>query len=254
MQIPEFYRANPAYLKQAARNYCFQYYLRKGIRLDPALLVKAVEEEEQQRLPPIVDNYPFDINDVVRYIAQEYLKNVPDASRWEDVHFVKHFYLGNGRGVTLDEIGHLNEVMQAAEGIMYERLKQQVADAAAKSESGRFEYAFQNRYDFDVEFSYGESKLDGLYEGEVFWMGRGLRGYRGIAKISFSDAFVDPVDRIQVRRWFNATTVDINKWAKELTGFDLSLEITDEMIRNAEMGGMSYPITGAWEWGVAGEV
>ena len=57
--------------------------------------------------------------------------------RWENIDFVSHFYLEEGRGVTLSEIGHLREIVEQhayyddGEGA-FRRLSDQIADRARK--------------------------------------------------------------------------------------------------------------------------
>jgi Phage Mu protein F like protein len=117
--------------------------------------------------------------------------------RWGDVDFVAHYYYGAGVGITLSEIGHLQEIIEqyayrdGKEGA-YRRLSNQIADAAREAVSGNFHYDFELPYDFgDVEFSHGFGTVSGLFVGTVSLDGNILR-IAGKTDFSFTDEFKDP--------------------------------------------------------------
>lgn len=239
------------FLLRKAHEYCFQYYLRKGIRLNPELLVKTTLEEVRiqiEQTPTLIVEAFFD-----------WLSALPYAARWEDIHFVKFFYYGNGNAVTLEQIGHLEDIKRAAAEDALLNFREQIAKKAYEVEDGPFTDSFENVYDFgSVQFSHGESTMTGEFTGEVKWVHGGVRRFIGKANISFKDTFKDPLDMIQVRERYNEYTGHVNEWLAR--HFNVSqelipkIEITNEMVREADVGGSPYDILGKWEEEMAGEV
>lgn len=134
--------------------------------------------------------------------------------RWTDRDFVYHYYFGEGRPVTLLEIGHLREIAEhyayVVNGGVFRRLAGQIASEARKQKEDLLVYDFGWHYDFgDVEFSYGDSVVSGAFNGSVRGLGEMLV-ISGKTDFHFSDRFEDPV----------------------------SLHI--------ELGGTPYEITGEW--------
>lgn len=117
--------------------------------------------------------------------------------RWTDSDFVYHYYFGEGRPVTLLEIGHLREIAEhyayVASGGVFRRLAGQIASEARASPVGPFDYDFRSTYDFgDVEFSHGDSEVRGSFIGSSEALGDTL-AIRGICNFYFHDWFRDPI-------------------------------------------------------------
>lgn len=135
--------------------------------------------------------------------------------RYGDLDFVAHYYYGDGRELTLNEIGHLREIAEhyaysAGYHGAFRRLADQIADQARKAEHGSFTYAFAASYDFGVvAFSHGDGVVRGVFSGSVTHEGQILK-INGNTEFTFSDRFEDPIN----------------------------LRI--------ELGGKPYAITGAW--------
>jgi hypothetical protein len=143
--------------------------------------------------------------------------------RWTNRDFVRHYYYGGGRAVTLLEIGHLREIAEqyangdGTEGA-FRRLADQIADAARASGVGALSYDFGAPYDFgDVAFSHGDGVVRGNFVGRVDDRGTMLR-ITGETIFEFSDIFEDPLDI------------------------------------GIEAGGTPYPITGNWTARFSAEV
>lgn len=119
--------------------------------------------------------------------------------RWTISDFVRHYYRGQGRPVTLLEIGHLREIAEHyafAEGVegAFRRLADQIADKARSSGPGAFTYDFGDAYDFgSVAFPHGGSEVSGIFVGLADDRGEML-GIRGDIIFTFSDVFADPLD------------------------------------------------------------
>jgi SPP1 gp7 family putative phage head morphogenesis protein len=118
--------------------------------------------------------------------------------RWTDADFVRHYYFGAGRPVTLLEIGHLREIAEqyaydALGDGAFRRLSDQIADAARKNGPGRLTYSFRGAYDFgDVQFSHGGGKIEGGFSGTVEDRGAML-AISGESLFIFSDLFTGPL-------------------------------------------------------------
>jgi SPP1 gp7 family putative phage head morphogenesis protein len=117
--------------------------------------------------------------------------------RYGDVDFVAHYYYGEGRPLTLPEIGHLREIAEhyayatRNEGA-FRRLSNQIADEARRVLTGSLSYDFEGSYDFgDVEFSHGGGVVKGRFGGSVTKENDILR-ISGESAFAFSDRFEDP--------------------------------------------------------------
>jgi hypothetical protein len=124
--------------------------------------------------------------------------------RYGDLDFVSHYYYGEGRTLTLSEIGHLREIAEyyaysaGGEGI-FRKLSDQIVDAVRKASAGQVVYPFRNTYDFgSIEFSHGSGSVSGVFDGTSSRLGTILQ-ISGETTFAFSDRFEDPVDlRIEV--------------------------------------------------------
>lgn len=146
--------------------------------------------------------------------------------RWSDWDFVHHYYYGEGRPVTLLEIGHLREVAEQyayQEGV-FRRLSNQIADAARDAGVGPLWYNFSGVYDFgSVQFSHGDSMVDGSFRGGVEVRGDMLL-IKGENRFIFRDVFKDPLDMDRI--------------------------VGAEM----EVGGTPYEISGEWTANFSAEI
>lgn len=145
------------------------------------------------------------------------------GDRWSNLDFVRHYYNGGGRSVTLLDIGHLREVAEqyayddGTEGA-FRRLTDQIVNEARAAGAGSLSYDFGAAYDFgDVAFSHGDGVVRGAFVGRVEDLGAMLR-INGKTNFEFSDIFEDP----------------------------LNIGI--------EAGGTPYPITGNWTARFSAEV
>lgn len=95
------------------------------------------------------------------------LSGVSDAGRaWSSLDFVDHYFNGGGRGVTIRETGHLQNIVSEYMGRREHDLKGQIADAARQSKGGSFSYDFHRSYNMtDVVFSVGDTTIGGVFSG-----------------------------------------------------------------------------------------
>ncbi|MEM7399604.1 MAG: phage minor head protein [Pseudomonadota bacterium] len=126
------------------------------------------------------------------------LQDVSDEGPpWGHQDFVRHYFFGEGRTVTVRKTGHLRavvaEFMRQA-GDVPTRLPGQIADYA-RTESGRsFEDSFEAPYNMtDIVFSLGKTNIGGPFKG-TRKNNLGLLYLRGTIKFKLDDWFRDPVD------------------------------------------------------------
>jgi len=144
-------------------------------------------------------------------------------ARWENLDFVRHFYRGAGRGVTLSEIGHLGEIAEhwAYRNGALERWTKQIIGDTRKGITPLFSASYQFE---GVEFSHGGGVVKGSFSGTAQLI-HGMLTIAGKSSFEFSDIFTDPLD------------------IRELTGD----EIPDWAFNLTELRGTAYPITGTWQ-------
>lgn len=134
------------------------------------------------------------------FAFHEFTSDFPSGPvRWGNREFVWHYYFGDGRAVTLEEIGHLREIAEQyayADGAQgsFRRLSGQISDAARENGAGELYVPFNNTYQFgDVAFSHGRGTVSGSFLGSVEYHDDMLR-ITGESSFEFSDDFADPLD------------------------------------------------------------
>ena len=188
-------------------------------------------------------------------------------SRWEWYDFVIQFYFGGGKAVQLSSIGHLQDVIDAAEvhGLtphqVFEGVEIQVLKAARALTKGSISDTFSRGYDFSpVSFVHRISKVQGSFAGTVQKENDYLIITAAI-NYEFSDDFTDPLDIIQ---FITGTPNELGDFISKLaTARNLSIETLIELYKASakrrpddiydwikwisEFGGTKYPITGSWK-------
>ncbi|MCH8952603.1 MAG: minor capsid protein [Proteobacteria bacterium] len=132
------------------------------------------------------------------FAYHELLDELTDSpERWGDDDFFRHFFEGEGREVTLSDIGHLRAIVNqhayygGAESA-FRQLSNQIADEARGQGSGQFSYVFDRSYDFrGVATSHGYAVVEGEFEGSVS-SHRGYLEVDGSINFRFRDVFTDP--------------------------------------------------------------
>ncbi len=113
---------------------------------------------------------------------------------WTDRDFVKHYYRGRGRGVTVRETGHLTSVVSRYMQLAEERIKRQIAAKARAASNGTLSYDFKNSYDLEgVVFSIGDTTIGGEFSGQATNR-EGVLSISGELAFYLRDEFVDPLD------------------------------------------------------------
>ncbi len=97
------------------------------------------------------------------------LQGVSDGGgAWSSRDFVRHYYRGNGRGVTVRETGHLSAIVDEYMSQVEKRLEDQIATEARNMRTGNFIYPFGRPYNMTgVVFSIGDTVIGGEFSGNV---------------------------------------------------------------------------------------
>lgn len=116
------------------------------------------------------------------------------GSAWSSEDFVRHYFQGNGRGVTVRQTGHLAAIVSQYMAEVEDRLKLQIAREARGKRSGGLSYSFNNSYDMTgIAFSIGDTVIGGTFSGSVAEE-HGVLSIEGEFDFYLRDEFVDPLD------------------------------------------------------------
>ena len=125
------------------------------------------------------------------------MQNVSDEGRpWEHRDFIRHYFTGEGRTVTVRQTGHLRPVVaefKRQAGDVPTRLSGQIADKARRNIGGHFDGKFGRPYPMqDIVFSLGETTITGAFYGTC-QRKHALLELRGEINYELSDEFRDPM-------------------------------------------------------------
>lgn len=173
-----------------------------------------------------------------QYANQFLITSINDnPKKWTNKDFVDHYREGSGEGVTLSSTGYLANIIEYYSDTLgiYNRVNQQVVNAAIANGEGSFTYDFTNTYDFGgifsgVLFSFGESTVSGIFIGDA----RKEKEYlviNGLITYDFYDEFADPGQFVEI---INA-----------IPGVDRE-DATDLVGSFADTEGKIYSITDRW--------
>ncbi len=123
------------------------------------------------------------------------LQGVTDSgTAWGSRDFIRHYYRGRGRAVTVRETGHLGRIASRYMEIAGDRIKQQIAARARQNLNGTFDYDFVNTYDLTgTVFSIGNTTIGGTFAGNTSER-LGTIEISGILEFYLNDEFADPLD------------------------------------------------------------
>lgn len=131
--------------------------------------------------------------------AREYftisLSGVSDSgSAWSSRDFVRHYYRGRGRGVTVRETGHLGSIVTRYMEMVEERIKRQIVAKARQNPNGSFSDDFIRSYDMTgIVFSIGDTTIGGRFSGGAT-KESGVLTISGALEFHLRDEFADPLD------------------------------------------------------------
>ena len=97
------------------------------------------------------------------------LSDVSDSGpAWDWRDFLRHYFQGRGRGVTVRETGNLQNVVARYLELAEDRLKNQLAKAARENPESTFTDVFYNTYDLTrTVFSIGDTTIGGSFSGRA---------------------------------------------------------------------------------------
>lgn len=159
---------------------------------------------------------------------------------WENTEMSLYYFLGNGQGVTLEQMGHLERIRDYYTQHYLIRFQDQIRKNAAYAPLGVFQDNFDKSYGFiNVIFSYGDSTVEGTFNGKITQLSDGTKLVSGNMYFRFSDTFKDPLDvgqtyvflRNAIPYLTDIKEVDLAEWFKEATN----------------LWQKPYLITGKWE-------
>lgn len=120
---------------------------------------------------------------------------------WSSADFVRHYYRGNGRAITVRETGHLSAIVDEYLAIVEKRLKDQIAIEARNKRTGSFTYPFGRPYNMtSVVFSIGNTVIGGEFSGSVEEQ-HGVLTVEGSFDFYLRDEFADPADIGEIERY-----------------------------------------------------
>lgn len=130
-------------------------------------------------------------------------RNVSDTGRaWTSADFVRHYFQGNNRTVTVRDTGHLTNIVARYRQIVIDnpkRLPKQIADEARKNVGTTFTHEFYGPYPMtDIVFSIGDTVIEGNFSGNNNYT-QGFLEITGNIEFELKDEFKDPTD-VEERR------------------------------------------------------
>jgi hypothetical protein len=131
---------------------------------------------------------------VDEFIEIELADTGDSGAAWSSRDFVRHYYNGRGRGVTVRETGHLSRIVAQYMGEVRERMKGHIARVARRHPNGAFSDDFVNTYNMTgVVFSIGDTTIGGRFTGNCI-AELGILTVSGQFEFYLEDEFVDPAD------------------------------------------------------------
>ena len=157
---------------------------------------------------------------------------------WRDIEMSLYFFVGSGNGVTLNQIGHLVDVINVYEEKYIDRFYLQLIQKSIETNSIFVVDNFSQSYDFSkVLYSYRKANIQGSFAGDVI-INDGVSHIIGKAHFDFFDEFKDPINIAQltvvVRNYFSFLE-DIPE--KDLSKTFLSI---------ANINERPYPVRDSW--------
>ncbi len=176
------------------------------------------------------------------------------GAAWSSEDFVRHYFKGNGRGVTVRETGHLSAIVSQYMAEVESRLKNQIANEARKKRNGSFTYPFENVYGMTgVVFSVGDTVIGGEFSGAVKEE-KGTLVFEGSFEFYLKDEFIDPLDiGVEVVDPVETIFENIDRPLKNYIRERVGLPPAGPY-RPGIHTGEPYPITDNWSGALSGQI
>lgn len=159
------------------------------------------------------------------------LADTDNPYQWTNVDFSLHFYLGEGRGLSLSQTGHLNGIIEYYFYTLdrYDAVNAQIIEEARQRE-GIFGYHFDSTYEFrPYLYVFGGGTVSGVFTGNVR-RDAGMMYINGEVEYFYDDTFTDP---LSVRETIRGTS-------EPEAAYFLERIITDGF-------GSAFPMRGYWK-------
>ncbi len=227
----------------------FELYLRKGVRPDGEVKAIGLVGRLVARYGPRLYAH------LVRLAEERMRAELTRVGSWSSAQMAIHFYLGGGRDVTLEEIGHMNAIVAHYEKYYFQRFIDQILKEAHERDDGHMVETFDQGYDFSpIVWAHGESRMQGRFEGDIHTTHSQRRFISGKIHLRFSDTFTDPLDIRQILVGIIDFPHEVEVFLRDILGFaDETLieefheeDIIDDIRRSSEFRGQAYQITGQW--------
>ncbi len=176
-------------------------------------------------------------------LKQEIISSINDGRKWTTFDFGYHFAFGNGRAVTLDEIGHLSGVIEISQQKIFPKIESQVTDKMRQIQSGSLIYRTENGYQFSgAHWVLGKGVVQTQTVGRVKKNGNILT-LNAEVTYTYSDEITDPVNIREAIRGHHRIHELPNAWwgGAELFVTDLFL-------------GRAYAVNGVWKTKLSGSI
>lgn len=164
---------------------------------------------------------------------------------WRD--FVRHYFNGQGREVTVRETGNLKNVIARYLDLPEDRLKNQVANKARENPEGIFVDNFNNTYNLTgVVFSIGDTTIGGSFSGRASTVA-GAIALAGEFEFYLHDKFADPADIGETERRIGIVDAD------DVEIIDIPETIYENVLRPLDDHGryqLGLPATGPRRFGI----
>jgi len=113
---------------------------------------------------------------------------------WGSREFVRHYFHGDGREVSVRETGNLGRIVERYMVAAEDGIKRQIAKAARETSNESFSDDFVRTYDMtDLVFSVGDTTIGGSFVGRTTERGSVLE-LAGEIQFYLRDEFADPLD------------------------------------------------------------
>jgi hypothetical protein len=160
-----------------------------------------------------------------------------NADRWTDLDFSLHFYLGEGRGLSLSQVGHLDGIMNYYLHTLgkYNSVNSQIVETV-RSHEGPFGYYFGSAYEFKPYlYVFGGGTVRGVFAGNVR-REASMMYITGEIDYFYNDTFTDPLSVRELLR----NTSDPH-------------DATALQVRLSDFGGKQFPVRGFWKTRFTGQ-
>ena len=176
------------------------------------------------------------------------LSGVSDSgAAWSWLDFVRHYYRGSGRGVTVRETGHLGNVVERYMELAEERIKKHIVAEARQNPNGSFADTFRNSYGMTgIVFSIGDTVIGGGFSGRAV-ENAGVLTISGEIEFHLRDEFADPADIGETQRRLGIDD------ARDVEVIDLGETVYENLLRPLEdhgRGRLGLPPSGPQRLGV----